>query len=91
MVGGAAMTRNYGRFKITNNSIMDNPQAVIDAFIQLRLLVVRAEFLFEDDAIEYMAYCTLFSPVPEGMIIPEYVIKITTENGRFVLAEAAAL
>jgi hypothetical protein len=78
---------NYGRFSISSELIRRNPKAVIDAFNKLGLLVVRAEMLYAEQAIEYTAYCESFEHVPEGTIIPEYIIRITTDNDIFSLVE----
>ena len=67
-----------GRFSITIDCI----ENVIDDMMQLmgQLIVVRAEMLYESEAIYYTAHSALFDEIKQGDAIPEYRIIVHKSN-----------
>ena len=59
-----------GKFEIPAPWIASNPQAVMDALSDK--LIVRAEFLYCSDAVEYYAYCDKFEKVSNNVQTPLY-------------------
>ena len=69
-----SMNNRVGKFKMSHRLLradLDNIRWVLSHFV-----IVRAESLYYDDTIEYVAYSELFDEIPEGEIIPEYEIII---------------
>ena len=72
--------RKIGKFRINRYEIEDNPAEVKRLFHGM--IVVRAEHLFYDNSIEYIALDDGFDPVKDGESCPEYEpIFNVTENG----------
>ena len=46
-----------------------------------RGIVVRAEYLYEKDAVQYSFICDEFAEVPDCMITPEYTVLIDDVKG----------
>lgn len=67
-------TRRLGKFSISWVLIDDNPQVVRQ--LLSKMIIVRAETLYHDRSIEYIAMCDDFDVIPEGMIVPQYDIEI---------------
>ena len=84
--------RNLGRFTIPGAMIREQPERIAEVFALLKLVPVRCEFLYHQNAAEYIAISERFPEVPTGMIIPEYQIKISQdEDGRVNLVEVIAV
>ena len=62
--------RRYGRFSI-DRSLFETAYHHF-ALALSRCAVVRAELDFASDSIDYIAIGAAFTPVPVGMLIPEY-------------------
>lgn len=74
------MHRKIGRFQIPNDIIHNDPK--LAQRIMARCIVVRAEQLWERDAIEYVALSNSFEDVPANCVTPDYHIEIRTlKNG----------
>lgn len=46
-------------------------------------VIVRAECLYAQGRIEYTAICQHFDLVPEGSIVPEYDVMISSDKAKF--------
>jgi hypothetical protein len=69
----------YGRFSIAGKIIRQRPS---DMFaVMAHMVVVRAEWRFELDCVEFCALSALFTPVPEGGVAPLYRIILTAIEG----------
>jgi hypothetical protein len=69
-----------GIFKIPMSVIKDNPKAVMA--IMGKCVIVRAEYLYLLDAVEYHALCEEFKEVPKGCVIPRYkCLIIDSDSG----------
>lgn len=66
--------RRLGRFTIMDNVIRTKPRFVLR--IMRRMIIVRAEYVFHSNAIEYEAYSRLFEPCDEGFDPPYYFLGI---------------
>lgn len=68
--------RKLGRFYLSAERIRQKwPE--LCALVFARVVVVRAEMLWQTNAVEYLAYSEDFEPVPEGVAPPEYQFLIT--------------
>ena len=76
--------RRLGAFRIENHLIEDNPRLVRQ--IMATVIVVRAEALWVMHAVEYVALCDAFAPVPLGATLPHYrpIIHADINGGEFV-------
>lgn len=54
-----------------------------------RCIIVRADALYESDAIRYVAVCDDFEVVPHGFDVPEYIVDISDQI-RFVKKSTVA-
>jgi hypothetical protein len=66
--------RKVGIFKISHRLIEDYPDEIIETFRRLGILVIRAESMYYNDCIEYMAYSVFFRSIPQNEIPPRYEI-----------------
>lgn len=67
--------RRLGRFRISMEMIRESTAEVRLALSGM--LIVRAEQMFESDAIEYVAASEYFEPVEQGCRAPEYTPRLT--------------
>ena len=74
--------RRLGRIRISIEMIDNDLKDIIDIFAIMKLVPVRAEFIYCSNEVEYIAISDRFEIVPEGHIIPEYAVDVTYENGR---------
>ena len=74
-------TRRLGKFKITKD-LLDNPQMqyTLRTKVFPALFICRAEYLYAEDCIEYVAESHIFDEVPFGYEIPNYNLMITVDN-----------
>ena len=76
-----SLKKRKGWFKVSD-CLFDEP-INIDFFIFMgNFLVIRAEHHWGEGHFIYHAISTLFSPVDEGCIIPEYTFKIEKKGER---------
>jgi hypothetical protein len=68
-----------GRFTIDHEHIDDNPEIV--RAIMGTLIVVRAESLFANSCIEYIALCDDFEAMDPGTMPPFYDVVVDGEQG----------
>ncbi|KKL89212.1 hypothetical protein LCGC14_1916960 [marine sediment metagenome] len=68
------LQRRLGKFSITRDVIINTPALARKAL--QGCIVVRAENLWDGEAIEYTAIHPRFDPVPVGSMAPEYIIQI---------------
>ena len=71
-----------GRFNIDVKLIRNNPNLIAKVFALLGIVPVRAECLYAEGVIEYVAICNSFLEIEEdpGQIPPEYKL-IIRNNG----------
>jgi len=74
--------RRLGRIRISIEMIDHALKDIVDIFAIMKLVPVRAEFIYCSNEVEYIAISDRFEIVPEGHIIPEYAVDVTYENGR---------
>ncbi len=77
-------SRQMGKFKIQEDIIRENPELVARAFALIHLVPIRAEMLFAERAIEFVAISDRFREVEQGVMCPEYEIKITDDGNLLV-------
>ncbi len=71
------LTLRVGKFSLPRDMLSKEPQAVYK--IMGQCMIVRAECMFCDDRIEYIAISHRFRPVTVGERAPEYYWNITRE------------
>ncbi len=71
-------SKRVGKFSIERYLIGDDPSTVHQMLANK--VIVRAEVLYEMDAIEYHAYSDDFDEVENGQKIPEYVAEFSREH-----------
>lgn len=72
--------RRFGRFKLKIEMIEQKPEVALE--ILGRCIIFRAEQLYYDEAISYMAWSEMFDKVPDYEQAPKYDFIITqTEKG----------
>lgn len=69
-----------GKFRISLGFLRQSTDTVMA--LMSKFIVIRAEMLFGEDAIDYTALSPLFDMVEEGHTIPEYRLDIETENAQ---------
>jgi hypothetical protein len=67
-----------GMFRVANRIIRETPLSVMR--LLSTMVVVRAETLFQLDAVEYVAFSMLFDRIPKGEEAPEYRISFMNED-----------
>lgn len=67
--------RRFGNFSFDARCIRSNPKAI--QALMKDCIVVRAEHLFDWDAIEYTALHPDFAPVEQGRRAPRYEVRFT--------------
>lgn len=72
--------RRLGKFYIPKTLIQDSPNTVL--IVLGTIIVIRAEFMWSTDGIEYEGLSKYFEPVPLGQRVPEY--ECIFEQGRFM-------
>jgi len=70
-------SRKLGKFSIPRELIDYDPGLVFT--IMSTVIPVRAEYMFENNSIEYVGICHNFEFMPLGEIVPRY--KAYVENG----------
>lgn len=78
---GFTSTERIGVVRVSISLINQYPIALRQLFSAI--LVLRAEYRPALRAIEYEAICSDFDEVPEGSIIPEYDVVISSSGIRF--------
>lgn len=69
--------KHIGKFRIAVSLIDTMPEKIIKVFNIMECIPVRAEMLYSNSEIEYVAISPLFRKVELGMETPEYIINIT--------------
>lgn len=72
--------RKLGKFKLAKEVILKDPSLAFT--ILSTVIVIRAEYMFEDDSIHYTALNHNFDILGMGMIPPKYIA--TVEHGTMV-------
>lgn len=66
------ITRRVGRFMLSKDFIDEYPEVIMA--IMGKMIVFRAEYLLDRNAVDYSAMSTLFDDVDPGVIAPNYRI-----------------
>ena len=74
-------SRRLGRFLIPMKLINDRPEAV--KRLMGRCIVLKADYNWAQNAIEYIALCEVFREVPEGLIELSYRVFEDTNGVYF--------
>jgi hypothetical protein len=72
--------RNVGKFKLDEALIRNEPELVADIMALLRIVVIRAEALFAEREIRYVALSPAFKLLAPGMKVLEYRLEITKKE-----------
>lgn len=75
-----------GRFQIGIDVINDAPEIVTR--IMGETIILRAEALLSNKAIEYHAICEHFEELPDGMTLPEYDVIYDGETDKITWAKS---
>ncbi len=75
-------TKRIGRFRISNELIEKNPDAIQKAFAQV--IPVRAEQMLHIDAIEYCAISKHFEEIQEEQEAPYYDVTYNSDSEEIV-------
>lgn len=78
----------YGIFTIDHTVMVAHPEVV--QAIMGDVIVLRAEFMFMPDHIEYHAYSPRFDIVPSGTEPPDYDVIYDMETGQVTWAKQEA-
>lgn len=81
MIGNRTGIKNVdypGCFRISRKLLETKPSLV--RHIMYSMTIIRAEYIFSDNHIHYMALSPLFLPVAEGKIPPGYDIIINKDG-----------
>jgi hypothetical protein len=79
-------SRKMGKFTVGREIIDDHADVVKS--IMGTLIVVRAEFLFAEDSVEYVAVCDDFDEFNEGEVLPTYDVVVDSEEGTITWSRA---
>ncbi len=79
MISGADLKPRRGRFSLTREAIWSSDYDLLKVVFG-DIIVVRAEFLFAEDKLEYTAMSPKFDEIQEGGQIPEYVCHVNTST-----------
>ena len=71
---------NLGIFYVNLEVIQDNPQLIADMFQAVNMIIVRAEMMFSNNTIEYMAMCDQFALVGAGRSPIRYEVQLSTRH-----------
>lgn len=74
----ADLVSRRGRFNVSKE-FLNNPTSVIFQLFS-NFIIVRAEYMYDTDSVEYIAVSKLFSPVEEGYETPDYKITIKEQD-----------
>ena len=73
-------SNQLGKFKISEELVRRDPDQIFEAFQIIRAVPVRAERLFAERAIEYVAICERFAEISPDTVCPDYNIRITVDK-----------
>lgn len=69
--------KRKGTVTVSRQLIMKDPETVMKMFSEV--LIIRAENCFVADDIIYYGYSKHFEEMPEGSIVPEYMVVVTSD------------
>jgi len=70
--------RRRGKFSLTATFIKEFPDAV--KAIMQAVVIIEAQYSFDGDRINYIAYSPYFDPVKEGGLLVEYSFLFSTDS-----------
>lgn len=79
MISGADLKQRRGRFSLTRDAIWNSDYDLLKS-VFCDIIVVRAEFLFAEDKLEYVAMSPKFDEILDNGAVPEYVCHVTTKQ-----------
>ena len=71
----ASLPRMYGKFLVTVPLIENNPEEIGNTF--RGVIIIRAEYMFHNNTIEYIGWSPHFRELERGQITPEYSAECT--------------
>jgi hypothetical protein len=77
--------RRFGKFQISRDMLVDCPHRVLEFFLRLKCLILKAEFIPENNATEYTVAHPTLPKVPLSQKAPLYMLAYSmeiTEDGR---------
>jgi len=83
------LLRRRGRFNVSRD-LIDAPSHILFEFFK-NFIIVRAEFMYDSDSIEYIAVSWLFSPIEKGIETPDYNFEITEQEDGSIEIKARRL
>ena len=83
--------RQLGVLKISASMIETEPENVAKCFAKINFVPVRAEYLYVQNAIQYVGISDRFAVLKEGAMAPEYELRITKEGDDFTVDVKKAL
>ena len=72
--------RNIGSFTIPADYIRDEPEKVAKVFSIIKCVPIRAECLFVNHCMQYIALAEPFPEIPDGCKIPQYTLVIENDS-----------
>lgn len=72
------MQRRIGKFSISRRLIEDAPDTCL--LVMAKVIVIRAEMLFESNSVEYVALSQLFDEVPQDCESPTYRVMVNLDD-----------
>ncbi|OUS73006.1 hypothetical protein B1748_23655 [Paenibacillus sp. MY03] len=73
-----SLRKRIGTFEITREFVLDAPDAVLA--VMSKVIVVRCEFMYHKNTLEYQAVSPHFDEVPDIEIPPRYSVKFDIEE-----------
>ena len=72
--------KKLGKFSLPIDLIENSPQVV--KTLMGYMIVVRAEHMYDSDAIEYTAISDHFAPLEDGKKVPTYTFRFENDGSR---------
>jgi len=82
--GGMRLKRRYGKFSVSGGMLNPLGEGYLTR-VMGACIVLRAEYFYANDRIEYMAYSFKFREISEGEIIPEYQFSFAQDGEMLVI------
>lgn len=70
-----------GVFTVPVPVIEETPSLISGLFAEAGIIPLRAEQLYVNNVIEYVAYCPAFQPLTPGEQTPEYQVSAVDQDG----------
>lgn len=73
--------KQVGRFWISKHLIENYPEDISNMFQALGIVVLRAEMIYQKDAIEYVGYSPYFEETEPYLTLQDYEIEVHLKDG----------